>query len=85
MAGLAVFGALGHWLLILAHKRAPASVLAPFFYAQLIWATVLGLVVFGEVPDYWTLVGGVIVMASGLYLLHRERVKPKLRNGVGSA
>jgi drug/metabolite transporter (DMT)-like permease len=78
MAGLAVFGALGHWLLILAHKRAPASVLGPFFYAQLIWATILGLVVFGEVPDRWKLVGGVIVMASGLYLLHRERMLSKL-------
>jgi len=77
MAGVAGFGALGHWLLILAHKRAPASIVAPFFYAQLLWATLLGWLVFGEVPDRWTLIGGAIVMGSGLYLLSRERAKHK--------
>jgi drug/metabolite transporter (DMT)-like permease len=77
MAGVAAFGALGHWLLILAHKRAPASIVAPFFYAQLLWATLLGWLVFGEVPDRWTLVGGAIVMSSGLYLLSRERARHK--------
>jgi drug/metabolite transporter (DMT)-like permease len=74
---VAAFGALGHWLLILAHKRAPASIVAPFFYAQLLWATLLGWLVFGEVPDRWTLVGGAIVMSSGLYLLSRERARHK--------
>jgi drug/metabolite transporter (DMT)-like permease len=77
MVGLAAFGALGHWLLILAHKRAPASIVAPFFYVQLLWATLLGWLVFGEVPDRWALVGGAIVMGSGLYLLSRERAKHK--------
>ncbi len=75
MAGLGALGALGHWLLILAHKHAPASLLAPFFYAQLVVAALLGLLVFGEVPDRWTVAGGAIVMASGLYLLYRERVR----------
>ena len=74
MAALAGFGAVGHWLLILAHKLAPASVLSPFFYAQLLWATLLGALVFGELPDHWTIIGGAIVMSSGLYLLYRERV-----------
>jgi len=78
MAGVAAFGALGHWLLILAHKHAPASTVAPFFYVQLLWATLLGWIVFGEAPDRWTLVGGMIVMGSGLYLLSRERAKGKL-------
>jgi drug/metabolite transporter (DMT)-like permease len=68
-------GALGHWLLILAHARAPASVLAPFFYSQLIWATLIGTIVFGESPDRWTMIGGGIVISSGLYLLYRERVR----------
>jgi drug/metabolite transporter (DMT)-like permease len=77
MVGVAGFGALGHWLLILAHKRAPASIVAPFFYAQLLWATLLGWLLFGEVPDRWTLIGGAIVMGSGLYLLSRERAKHK--------
>ena len=77
MVGVAGSGALGHWLLILAHKRAPASIVAPFFYAQLLWATLLGWVLFGEVPDRWTLIGGAIVMGSGLYLLSHERAKHK--------
>lgn len=73
MTTMSVFGALGHWLLILAHKKAPASVVAPFFYAQLIWAIGFGAVIFHELPDRWTLLGGGIVMGSGLYLLYRER------------
>ena len=65
----------GHFLLILAHRRAPASTLAPFIYTQMIWTTALGFVVFRDVPHYWTVVGGTIVVASGLYLLHRETVR----------
>lgn len=75
LVGLGLFGALGHWLLILAHRRAPASVLAPFFYVQLLWATLLGFLVFGESPDRWTILGGAVVMASGLYLVFHERRK----------
>ena len=72
---LCIAGALGHWLLILAHRVAPASVLAPFNYMQLLGAIAIGRIVFGERPDRWTLVGGGIVIASGLYLLYRERVR----------
>lgn len=68
-------GAFGHWLIIGAHRRAPAAVLAPFIYTQLIWMLILGLVVFGQWPDRWTLGGGLVVVASGLYLLYRERVQ----------
>lgn len=69
------FGAFGHWLLILAHKRAPAAVLAPFAYLQILCAAGLGNLIFGEVPDRWSLAGGAIIIASGLYLIHRERVR----------
>jgi drug/metabolite transporter (DMT)-like permease len=75
IALFSVFGALGHWLLILAHMRAPASALAPFFYTHLVWVTVLAALVFGEFPDRWTVLGGSIVISSGLYLLYRERVR----------
>lgn len=71
----AVVGASAHWLLILAHKYAPASTLSPFFYAQLLFGTLLGAVIFGQLPDRWTILGGGIVIASGLYLLYRERVR----------
>jgi drug/metabolite transporter (DMT)-like permease len=67
-------GALGHWFFILAFRRAPAPVLAPYGYAQIILMVGLGYIVFGDVPDRWTIAGSTIVIASGLYLLHRERV-----------
>jgi drug/metabolite transporter (DMT)-like permease len=66
---------LGHYLLIAAHRLAPASVLSPFIYSQLAWTVALGFFVFGDVPNRWTLAGAGIVIASGLYLLHRERVR----------
>ncbi|GJD99022.1 DMT family transporter [Methylobacterium isbiliense] len=73
IGAIGFFGALGHWLLILAHRHAPASTLAPFAYAHLLWAVLLGFVVFHDLPDRWTLLGGAVVAASGLYLLSRER------------
>jgi len=73
MVALGAFGAFGHYLLILAHRHAPASVLSPFMYTQLIWATAFGYLIFANVPSRWTLAGAAIVIASGLYLLHRER------------
>ncbi len=75
IAVMCIAGALGHWLMILAHKVAPASVLAPFNYMQLLGAIAIGRLVFGETPDHWTVVGGAIVIGSGLYLLYRERVR----------
>jgi drug/metabolite transporter (DMT)-like permease len=66
---------LGHFLLIAAHRLAPASLLSPFIYSQLAWTVALGFFVFGDVPNRWTMAGAGIVIASGLYLLHRERVR----------
>ena len=73
LPALGGFGVLGHWLLILAHRRAPASVVAPSIYTQLIWASGLGFLLFGDAPDRWTLAGGAIVVASGLFLVAQER------------
>jgi len=64
-------------LVILAYRLAPASVLAPFSYSQLVWATIFGYVIFSEVPDQWTVVGAMIVIASGLYIAHRERIRAR--------
>jgi len=75
MISTGFFGALGHWLMILAHRQAPASTLSPFVYTQIVYVTVLGFVIFGDLPDRWTLLGSAIVVSSGLYLLHRERVQ----------
>ena len=67
------FGALGHFLLIAAHRLAPAAILSPFIYTQLMWMILLGYLFFGDVPSRWTLGGAAIVIASGLYLLYREQ------------
>lgn len=74
LAATGFFGGLGHYLLILAHRYAPASVLAPYGYAQIVTMIAFGYVVFGDVPSGWTLSGAAIVVTSGLYLLSRERL-----------
>ncbi|HEX2556018.1 MAG TPA: DMT family transporter [Microvirga sp.] len=73
LVGVGALGAVGHWLVILAHARAPAPVLAPFIYFQIVWMLALGYLVFGDWPDTWTLVGCAVVVGSGLYLLTWER------------
>jgi drug/metabolite transporter (DMT)-like permease len=83
LASLGFWGGLGHWLLILAHRSAPAAVLAPFIYLGLIWMSAAGFLVFGDVPTEWTLAGAAIVILSGLYLLARER-KQLVKGGPAS-
>ena len=73
MVLIGALGSGGHYLLILGHRLAPASTLAPFIYTQIVWTTTLGFLVFGDLPNRWTILGGLIVVASGLYLLNRER------------
>ncbi|MDA1326695.1 MAG: DMT family transporter [Proteobacteria bacterium] len=68
----ACLGAMAHFLLIKAYQMAPASVVAPFSYSELIWASAIGLAVFGDVPTATTLIGGAVLAASGLYLLGRQ-------------
>lgn len=73
LLGTGIFGGLGHFLLILAHRHVPASVLAPFGYTQIIGMVALGYLIFGHVPSPWTFAGASIIIASGLYLLAEER------------
>ena len=75
----------GHYLMIVAHRHAPPSLLSPFIYTELVWVVVLGYVVFGDVPDGWTLVGAMIVIGSGLYILHRERISRPPASGLKGA
>jgi drug/metabolite transporter (DMT)-like permease len=67
------FGSFGHFLLISAHRLAPASVLSPFIYTQMVGVVILGYLVFDHVPNEWTIAGAAVVIGSGLYLLYRER------------
>lgn len=75
LIAVGLFGTMGHLLLTLAHARAPASVLAPFTYTQLLWSVLLGYLVFGDLPSRWTLIGAAIVTASGLYLLAQDTAR----------
>jgi drug/metabolite transporter (DMT)-like permease len=70
LAGLV--GGVGQLLLTEALRNAPVGVVAPFDYTQLVWAAVLGFLVWGELPHPLTLIGAAIVAASGVYILHRE-------------
>jgi len=74
-AGLGFFGGLGHYLVVKSFQWGQASVLAPFGYGQLIGATVLGYLLFGDFPDRWTWVGAAIVVACGIYIAYREGVR----------
>jgi drug/metabolite transporter (DMT)-like permease len=74
IAVLAVLGTLGHWFFVTSHRVAPASTLAPFMYTHLLFSMVVTFVLFGGVPDLWTLVGSAIIAAAGLYVINRERL-----------
>ena len=72
---LAVGGALfggAHWLLAESLRLAQAVVVAPFRYSPVVWALLLGYILWGDVPDSAMLTGTALVVASGLYIFHRE-------------
>ena len=73
MAG--ALASVGHYMVIAAHRLAPASLLSSFIYSELVWVILLGYLVFGDLPDGWTLTGAGIVIASGIYIFHREGVR----------
>jgi drug/metabolite transporter (DMT)-like permease len=75
MASLGLFGGLGHFALIKALEAAPVATVTPFNYASLLWATLLGFMVFGDLPDIWTALGAAIIAGSGLYIVYRERLR----------
>lgn len=73
MAGIGFTAALGHYLLILAFERAPASILAPLGYGEIIMATLIGYFAFGDFPDAWTWLGIALVIASGIDVVLAEQ------------
>jgi drug/metabolite transporter (DMT)-like permease len=70
---LGLFAGLGHWFVISAYLLAPASLLTPFAYLQMVWATSYGFAIFGQLPDRWSALGMAIIVASGLWLALQER------------
>lgn len=74
VTGLA--GGLGHYLLAMAPRYAPASTISPFIYSQILYMVLLGYLVFGDLPRSAVVLGGAVVIGSGLYLVFRERALP---------
>jgi drug/metabolite transporter (DMT)-like permease len=73
LVALGVFGGLAHILLTESYRHAGASVIAPFDYTTMIWAFLLGYILFGEVPTQYVFIGGSIVAVAGLFVIWRER------------
>lgn len=78
MVAVGSLGGASQFALIKAFQAAPAAVVSPFGYSNMIWAILFGLVLFGDFPDWHTLVGAFVLIASGLYVWYRERVRKDL-------
>lgn len=74
--GLGIGGVIGHFCLTQGFRYAAATVVGPFNYAGLIWATLFGYMLWGDLPTLYTISGGAIVIASGIYIFYREARKP---------
>lgn len=77
LIAIALLGSAAHVALIKALSLAEASALQPYGYTLFLWAIIIGYLGFGDLPDRWTLAGGAIILASGLYAWHRERVRSR--------
>jgi drug/metabolite transporter (DMT)-like permease len=81
LISLGLYGGFGHWLLIKAYRMATTAALAPYPYLQMVWMIGFGFLVFGQFPDAATLLGAAVIVASGLYIVHREhRLRLKTRS-----
>ena len=77
-------GGIAHILLTESYRWAPASVIAPFDYTTMLWAFVLGFLVFGEVPTVFVFAGAAIIAGAGLFVIWRERqLRMQRLRGVG--
>lgn len=74
---LGILGGLGHYCVARALMWAPASVVSPFNYVQLIGSVVFGFLIFADIPNVWTVTGAAVIVASGLYIAFRERALGK--------
>ncbi len=77
LTNMGVIGGIAHYILIRSFEFAPAAVLAPLSYTALLWNTLNGYLVFGDLPDRWTVGGAAILIATGIYILYREGVRGK--------
>ena len=70
---LGTLGTCAHICLVRAFTLAPAALVSPFSYTKLLWVTILGFLVFGDLPGANTVAGSALIVAGGLYVVHRER------------
>ena len=70
---LGLLAGLGHWLVIATYLMAPASLMTPFTYVQMIWAVIYGYLIFGQLPDRWSALGIAVIVLSGVFLAAVER------------
>ena len=77
LVAMGMLNAGGQYLFIAGLIRGAASMLAPFSYSQMIWSTLMGYLVFGAVPAAWTWAGAGLVVGSGVYIAHRERLRAR--------
>lgn len=75
LAAIAIMGSAGHIALIRSLGMAQPALLQPYNYSLFVWAVLVGYLMFGHVPDSWTLTGAAVIIASGIYVWHRERVR----------
>ena len=77
LAALALIA--GYLTVVMAMRVGEVAVVAPFRYTSLLWAVAMGFLVFGDLPDGWTLAGAALVIGSGVYAFYRERVLARRR------
>jgi drug/metabolite transporter (DMT)-like permease len=82
LIGIGICGGLGHIVLTESYRWAPASLVAPFDYTAMLWALLLGYLAFGELPTALVLVGALIIVAAGLFVIWRERRLGPLRERI---
>ncbi len=76
---LGILNTVGHFMMIISLRVGDASLVTPFRYTGIVWATLLGIVVWGDYPDRWTVLGACIVIASGLYIIERNERRGQSR------
>lgn len=68
---------IAHYLMIESFRMSEAALVAPFKYTGFIWAMIYGATLWGDYPDGWTILGAIVILSSGLYILHRELLRRK--------
>lgn len=73
MIAIGAFALIGHFTLIKAFRLAPASTISPFSYSMLIWSILFGFVIFDQLPDYWAILGALVIVIGGITILRAAR------------